>query len=101
MEEIHRKKLDQLCEELILYIDMNILWPLLLKNKIYNRDDCNIPIWKKNLNDLDTVRDIFLTIKTRGPDAYKNLLKSLREAEYDVLAIVLENYQIIEDNINK
>ena len=52
------------------------LWPYLIQTGIFNQDDCNIPTWSRNLNNPDTIKDIFSTIKTRGPDAYKNLLFS-------------------------
>lgn len=46
METCHRQKLDAWCETLIPYIDMNVLWPFLFENKIYDRDDFNVPVWK-------------------------------------------------------
>ena len=118
MDHSHRRRLDAFCEALIPYIDMTILWPYLIQNRIYDRDDVNVPVWKvrnfsficnkiffiivnlflylgpffqKKLNDLETIRDIFLTIKTRGPEAYENLLLSLRQSEHEILAELLES----------
>ncbi|XP_033219724.1 uncharacterized protein LOC117174601 [Belonocnema kinseyi] len=90
MDYSHRRRLDAFCEVLIPHIDMTVLWPYLIQNRIYDRDDVNVPVWKKKLNDLQTIRDIFLTIKTRGPEAYENLLLSLRQSEHDILAEYLE-----------
>ena len=38
----------------------------------------NITTWSKNLNNPNAMRDIFSTMKTKGQDAYKNLILSLR-----------------------
>ena len=43
------------------------------------------------MNELDTIREIFLTIKTRGPEAFENLLLSLRQSEHETLADILES----------
>lgn len=37
------------------------------------------------------MREILLTIKTRGPYAYQNLIRSLRESEYPDIINILEN----------
>lgn len=38
----------------------------------------------------DIVKDIYLTIKTRGPHAFKNLILSLRQSEHENIADILE-----------
>ena len=53
---------------------MVALWSYLIQTGIFNQDDCNIPTWSRNLNNLDTIKDIFSTIKRREPNAYKNLI---------------------------
>lgn len=49
MEYKDREKIDYLCSELIQDIDIEKLWPALLVNQIYNRDDVNVPNWEVNL----------------------------------------------------
>ena len=46
MDYSHRRRLDVLCETLIPHIDMTTLWPYLLQNGIYDRDDVNVPVWR-------------------------------------------------------
>ena len=76
MEQIHRKRIDDLIEIVPCFIDMVALWPYLIQTGIFNQDDCDIPTWSRNLNNPEIIKDIFSTIKTRGPDAYKNLILS-------------------------
>lgn len=48
--------------------------------------------------------DILLTIKTRGPYAFQNLLNSLRETNHDEIADLLEFYddeEAVEDTRKK
>lgn len=90
MERRHRALLDSYCEDVVSKIDMDKLWPKLLEYKIYNRDDVNIPKWTKNLTAESTVRDVYLTIKTRGPKAFGNLLLSLRQSDHKNIANILE-----------
>ncbi|XP_058794751.1 caspase b-like [Phymastichus coffea] len=94
MEYKDREKIDYLCDDLLKDIDITRLWPELLKNKVYNRDDVNIPNWQKNLSNPNTVREICFTIKTRGPHAYRNLIRSLHESSHKMIADLLENYGI-------
>ena len=65
MDQIHRKRNDDLIEIVPCFIDMVALWPYLIQTGIFNRDDCNIPTWSRNLNNPDTIKDILSTIKTR------------------------------------
>ena len=81
MDQIHRKRIDDLIEIVPCY---------LIQTGIFNQDDCNIPTWSRNLNNPDTIKDIFSTIKTRGPDAYKNLILSLRLSDHIVIADMLD-----------
>ena len=90
MEEIHRKRIDDLIEIVPCFIDMVALWPYLIQTGIFKQDDCNIPAWSRNLNNPDIIKDIFSTIKTRGPDAYKNLILSLRLSNHIVIADMLD-----------
>ena len=92
MDQIHRKRIDDLIEIVACFIDMVALCRYLIQTRIFNQDDCSIPTWSKNLNNPDTVNDIFSTIKTRGLDAYTNLILSLRLSDhiviYDMLNIM-------------
>lgn len=45
---------------------------------------------QKNITAPETVKDIYLTIKTRGPNAFKNLILSLRHSGHGVIADILE-----------
>ena len=90
MDQIHRKRMDDLIEIVPCFIDMVALWPYLIQTGIFEQDDCNIPTWSRNLNNLDTIKDIFSTIKTRGPDTYKNLILSLRLSDHIVIASMLD-----------
>ena len=89
MEQIHRKRIDDLIEIVHCFIDMVALWPYLIQTGIFKKDDCNIPTWNRNLNNQEIIKDIFSTIKTRGPDAYKNLILSLRLLNHIVIADML------------
>ena len=90
MEQIHRKRIDDLIEIVPCFIDMVALWPYLIQTEIFKQDDRNIPTWSRNLNNPDTIKNIFSTIKTRGPDAYKNLILSLRLSNHIVIADMLD-----------
>ena len=46
MEHRDREKIDHLCDQLLESLDIDRLWPRLLENRIYNRDDVNIPNWQ-------------------------------------------------------
>ncbi|XP_076285376.1 death regulator Nedd2-like caspase [Lasioglossum baleicum] len=90
MNQKHRDIIDSYCEDIVPKIDLNTLWPKLLENKIFNRDDVNVPRWKDNLMDKSTARDIYLTIKTRGPYAFTRFIKSLKQSGHESLADILE-----------
>ncbi|XP_066603203.1 caspase-3-like [Prorops nasuta] len=90
MNSEDRNKIDCHCDEIVALINMRILWPKLLENEIYYRDDVNIFTWSKNLSSKNTIKDIILTIKTRGPNAFKNFLLSLRQTNHQVVADILE-----------
>lgn len=90
MEQSDRARIDFCCDSVTSRIDMTKLWPKLLEHRVYNRDDCNVPRWTKNLTAPSIVRDIYLTIKTRGPKAFKNLLLSLRQTGHREAADILE-----------
>ena len=90
MDQIHRKRIDDLIEIVPCFIDMVALWPYLIQTGIFNQDNCNIPTWNRNLNNLDIIKDIFSSIKTRGPDAYKNLILSLRLSNHIVIDDMLD-----------
>ncbi|XP_012521921.1 caspase-1 [Monomorium pharaonis] len=90
MDQRDREQIDHCCENVVPKIIMTKLLPKLLENKVYNRDDVNIPRWMKNLETQDTVKDIWLTIRTRGPNAFKNLILSLRQSDHENVANILE-----------
>lgn len=90
MDRRDREQIDHHCESVVSKIDMTKLLPKLLENKVYNRDDVNIPRWTKNLGRQDVIKDILLTIKTRGPNAFKNLILSLRHSDHEDVANMLE-----------
>ncbi|KAL6433837.1 hypothetical protein ACFW04_005813 [Cataglyphis niger] len=90
MDRRDRERINYCCDKVVSKIDMKKLLPKLLQNKVYNRDDTNMPRWKKNLMAPDIVKDIYLTIKTRGPHAFKNLILSLRQSEHGNIADILE-----------
>lgn len=46
MNQRDREKINVSCEQMAPQIDMTDLWPKLLQNRVFNHDDCNIPIWK-------------------------------------------------------
>ncbi|XP_043518345.1 caspase-9-like [Frieseomelitta varia] len=90
MDQMDRDTLDSCCEEIIPKIDMIQLWPKLLQNQIFNRDDVNVRRWEQNLTEEATIRDIYLTIKTRGPHAFSGLIISLCQIGQEDLADILE-----------
>ena len=90
MEQIHRKRIDDVIEIVPCFVKMVALWPYLIQTGILNQDDCNIPTWSRNLNNPDAINDIFSRIKTRGPDAYKNLILGLRLSDHIVIADMMD-----------
>ncbi|KZC10457.1 PREDICTED: caspase-3 [Dufourea novaeangliae] len=94
MNQKHRNTIDSRCKDIVPRINLVALWPKLLENKIFNRDDVNVPRWKANLTDKATVRDVYLTIKTRGPHAFDRFVKSLRQSGHESLADILEGKEI-------
>ena len=69
MEPEHRQCIDIHCALIVRQIDIKALWPYLFINGIYNYDDYNVPKWMKNLTNPKTIKEIILTIKTRGFDS--------------------------------
>ncbi|XP_029660256.1 caspase Dronc-like isoform X1 [Formica exsecta] len=90
MDRRDRERINCCCETVVSRIDMKKLLPRLLQNKVYNRDDTNMPRWMKNPMAPDIVKDIYLTIKTRGPYAFKSLILSLRQSDHENVADILE-----------
>ncbi|XP_015189287.1 PREDICTED: caspase-2-like [Polistes dominula] len=87
-----RQKIDFYCDIAVRTINIMNLWPKLIENKIFNIDDVNISTWKKNFDKEETVKNIWLTIKTRGPSAFQNLLLSLRQSNHEELADQLDEH---------
>ena len=90
MEQIHRKRIDDLIQIVPCFIDRAARWPYLIQAGIFNQDHCNIPTWSRNLNIPDIIKDIFSTIKTRGSDEYENLILCLRLSNHIVIADTLD-----------
>lgn len=102
MDQKHRETIDLYCKDIVPRINIIKLWPKLVENQIFNRDDVNISRWKTNLTDKAIVQDIYLTIKTRGPFAFHRFVTSLRQSDHDDLADILEGKKIFSnDNIQK
>lgn len=80
MNSDDRRKMDYIRDNLSSQIDMHILWPILIKKKVFNPDDVNVSKWQTNLKDSETVKDILSMIKTRGPHAYKNFIEALKQS---------------------
>ena len=59
MEQINRKRIDDLLEIVPCFIDIVALWPYIIQTGIFNQDDSNIPTWSRNLNNPDTIKKIF------------------------------------------
>ena len=91
MDYTHRKNINALIDAFVNLVDMIALWPYLIQNGIYNHDDCNIPEWSKDFTHPIIVREIFMTIKSRGPEAYSNLILSLRSSGHESLAEILNS----------
>ena len=79
MEPKHRQSIDIHSALIVRQIDIKALWPYLFINGIYNYDDCTVPKWIKDLTNPKTTKEIILTIKTRGPYAFYELLRSLQQ----------------------
>lgn len=90
MNEENRRTIEKYCDLIANHVDMIKLWPHLFNKRIFNLDDCNVPRWKDNLNTLETKKDIILTIKTRGPYAFRNFINSLRESNQEIFADILQ-----------
>ncbi|XP_076645401.1 death regulator Nedd2-like caspase [Halictus rubicundus] len=103
MNQKHRDTIDSYCEDIVPKINLNTLWPKLLENKIFNRDDVNVPRWKDSLMDKSTARDIYLTIKTRGPYAFNRFIASLKQSGHESLADVLEGktFTFVDNELQK
>ena len=89
MEQKHRKGFDLLCNLIVRQVDIKALWPYLFINGIFNNEDCNIPNRSQNITNPEAIKDIILTIKTRGPYAYYDLLRSLRQSDQKFLTEIL------------
>ena len=57
------KRIDDLIEIVPCFIDMVGLWPYLIQTGIFNKNDCNIPTWSRNLKNPDRIKDIFHELK--------------------------------------
>ena len=90
MDPIHRKRIDKYCDILVNNINIVTIWPFLIRNIIFNRDDHNIPLWLYDLTNPSTIEDIILAIKTRGSLAYHNFILSLRQSGQGLLAEILD-----------
>ena len=90
MDKIHLKRIDDLIKIVPYFIDMLALWPHLIRTRIFYQDDCNIPTCSSYLKILDTIKDIFSKTKTEGPDAYSNLILSLRLSDQIFIADMLD-----------
>ncbi|KAL2735833.1 caspase-3-like [Vespula squamosa] len=90
MNPEHRKRIDLYCDIIVPKLNIKKLWPKLLENGIFNIDDINISTWKRNFEKEETVKSIWLTIKTRGPSAFQNLLLSLQQTDHEELAEMLD-----------
>ncbi|XP_011300505.1 caspase-2 [Fopius arisanus] len=89
MQRQHRHRID-LCQDILVQkVDIVRLFPKLLEHKIFYPNDVNIPRWQANIEAVSTITDIITTIKTRGPSAFENLIRSLREIEQPHLAKIL------------
>ncbi|KAJ8676110.1 hypothetical protein QAD02_011896 [Eretmocerus hayati] len=91
MDRKDRDKIDYLCDHLLPKLDIEKLWPRLLENRIFNRDDVNISTWQTNLSKLDTIHEICSMVKTRGPRAYGNLVLSLKQSGHQSVVDEIEN----------
>ncbi|XP_046836759.1 caspase-3-like [Vespa crabro] len=101
MNQEHRKRIDLYCDIIVPKINIMKLWPKLLENEIFNIDDINISTWKKNFEKEETIKSILLTIKTRGPFAFQNLLLSLQQTDHEELAEILDKQTVIFNNENE
>ena len=50
-----------------------------------------MPTWTQDLRNPEIIEDIILTIKTRGPEAFYELIGNLRQLDQNLLADILEN----------
>lgn len=91
MENKHRKIIKMYYKYIADKIDIIALWPKLLDYGIYNKDDCNIPNWLKNITSKETKENIILTITTRGPYAYGRFIISLQESNHIEIANFLSS----------
>ena len=70
MDQKHHQRIDMLCNLIVKYVYMKTLWPYLFINVIFNYDDCNMPTWTQDIKNPEIIRNIILTIKTRGLEAF-------------------------------
>lgn len=95
--------MDYIQKELSSQINMHILWPLLIKKKVFNPDDVNFSKWQSSLSDIETAKDICsIMTKTRGPQAYQNFIEGLKQSNQSLivekLAYFLQGIQICNEN---
>lgn len=100
MNSEHRRRIDLYCDIIVPKLNIMKLWPKLLENGIFNIDDINISTWKRNFDKEETVKSIWLTIKTRGPFAFQNLLLSLQQSDHEELAEMLDKRSDENTEIN-
>ena len=90
MEQKHVNRINLLCDLIVPQVHIKALWPYLFINGIFNYDDCNVPNWSQNIPNPEAIRDIISTIKTKGPYAYYDLLRSLRQSDQEFSAEILD-----------
>ena len=72
---------------------MKALWPYSFINGIFNYENCNVPNWSQDITNPEIIKDIILTIKTRGPYAIINK----NEGEFKKIKLIQELYDICEE----
>ncbi|XP_046736521.1 caspase Dronc isoform X2 [Diprion similis] len=98
MDEEDRKKLIENTDKLVREIDWREIFPLLLKHKIFGENYKVIQKWQKHLDDIDNNRDIYLSIRLRGPKAFDSFVQCLREVNRNDLANLLKPNQVDNEN---
>lgn len=98
MNQKDRETLDLCCDQIVPKINIIKLWPWLLYNQIFNKNDVNISRWTQNFPNEAITRDIYLTIKTRGPQAFKRFLISLRQSGQGDVADILQERRLTLSN---
>ncbi|XP_012269448.2 caspase-3 [Athalia rosae] len=78
------------CARLVPEINWPQIFPKLLEHKIFRLEDKNVMRWKENLDNIDNNREMYLRIKSRGPNAFNSLVRCLEEVGRDDLANILK-----------